>query len=472
MANINAWSQLAIYMDLVVCNFLLWLTFAPISKVTETHFGVGTQEVTMLSTTIGIAFLVSAVPSFLYLDLAGLRPAMLICASLGCVACVCRWVGCLMAGKAGYGLVLSGQVLIGFAQPLFMAAPAKLAREWFPSEQRGLATSLAVLSNTIGMVVPFLAALAVTQPSDLNGFSLVLLVLAGVQPLLVVFFVFRSSEWVSAEPPLSNASGVNDNITPPATNTAVLATPPPASSPSLGAMSVFLTNPSLFGTGLTFGFVVGGFWSLATEIEGLLKPHGFSHDQISEAGTVFLVSGSVGLLVVALGLDRFTPSVVALVCSVATVLGYIWLVSSLDPAHFGSLCAACSVVGFFASAVQPVFLHEAGRRARPGLEEGMSSGVLVGVACLIYVLESSLAPLGMVTDSDSCGFAMLLVASNAAATVALGIGFAITGDWGSPAAAASPLGCQEEERLRPCNSYGSAAATATATDSESSAGNT
>jgi len=329
-----------------------------------------------------------------------------------------------------------GQVCVGLAQPLFMSAPTKLAREWFAPEQRGLATSFAVLSNTIGMAIPFLAALGVTRAEDISTFSLMLLVFAGLQPLFLVWALFVAEESEDGGETPSTASQGRVEAT---------------SIFSLVELRIFVTNAPLLGVTLAYTFVVGGFWSLATEVESLLLPHNFTHGQISEAGAIFLWSGATGLVCNAFTIDRLSTSKVAVVATICTSLSYVWLVSSLDSTQFNMLCIACALLGFFASAVQPVLLQEAARLAMPGTGEGTSSGILVALACLVYVLESSLAPVTMLKETDSSGFATLLLVTNILATICLLLCYAVSGDWGttgSDATASTSSRSSEAEMLR------------------------
>ena len=54
------------------------------------------------------------------------------------------------APKWSYNLALTGTAVIAIGQPFFLVTPTKLAAQWFRTDQRLLANSIASLSNPLG----------------------------------------------------------------------------------------------------------------------------------------------------------------------------------------------------------------------------------------------------------------------------------------------------------------------------------
>jgi MFS transporter, FLVCR family, MFS-domain-containing protein 7 len=57
-----------------------------------------------------------------------------------------------------FGVVIFGQVLIGFAQPFVLAAPTRLSDLWFTDRGRITATAVASLANPFGGAVRLASA--------------------------------------------------------------------------------------------------------------------------------------------------------------------------------------------------------------------------------------------------------------------------------------------------------------------------
>ncbi len=95
----------------------------------------------------------------------------------------------------GYYLVLFGQLLGAIGQPFSMNAPTKLASEWFSVAQRDVATTVAAMSNPVGIAIgQLLPSFFVTgDDTDASGISLLLLVEAGIASAsLLLTFLFQA----------------------------------------------------------------------------------------------------------------------------------------------------------------------------------------------------------------------------------------------------------------------------------------
>lgn len=59
----------------------------------------------------------------------------------------------MKVGTDGFGLVMLGQILIGFAQPFVLNTPTYYSDLWFTSNARVSATALASLANPFGAAI-------------------------------------------------------------------------------------------------------------------------------------------------------------------------------------------------------------------------------------------------------------------------------------------------------------------------------
>jgi hypothetical protein len=65
--------------------------------------------------------------------------------------------------------VLAGQTILSLAQPIFAVNPTKMAAEWFPVDQRPLATALASLSTAMGSLCGFIFSPMVLHGKDVSN---------------------------------------------------------------------------------------------------------------------------------------------------------------------------------------------------------------------------------------------------------------------------------------------------------------
>ena len=214
------WLVLAVFCITVFGNSLFWVTFAPISDITEDYIGGNTfnnvTSVNMLANIFLILFLPGTWFGNLVRKQYGMRQAMIICCTITVLGAILRFIPSLfhdqMNSSLIYLLLLSGQMLAAISQPFFCNIPPAVACIWFPVAQRDLATTIGFFFNPIGNALgETLAAAFVTQSIDpvtnestvsgmslLLGIELIICVLA----LLLTYFFFQDAPKV---PPSTSA---------------------------------------------------------------------------------------------------------------------------------------------------------------------------------------------------------------------------------------------------------------------------
>ena len=63
----------------------------------------------------------------------------------------------------------AGQIVIGFAGPVMMAAPALLSATWFPPHQRITSTAVATSASYLGPAVAYLICPAFVSEVHMNS---------------------------------------------------------------------------------------------------------------------------------------------------------------------------------------------------------------------------------------------------------------------------------------------------------------
>lgn len=118
-------------------------------------YGVSEQMIQLLTNYGCFFFILFAIPSAWALDRLGCRLPVLACAALMLACSALRYAA--RDGSVGALIcVHSAMILDAIVGPVVMAAPTKLAEDWFLPHERTLATAVAALSNQCGSVIVYL----------------------------------------------------------------------------------------------------------------------------------------------------------------------------------------------------------------------------------------------------------------------------------------------------------------------------
>ena len=135
-------------------------------------YGFSLDTIQLLENYGTIFFIVFAVPSMWALDRLGCRAPVLACVAL-MLACNALRFAARDGSLVSVVCVHLSMVLDAIVGPVVMAAPSKLAEDWFPARERTLATAIAALSNQSGSIVVYaLVPLLCPDASELSMFRL------------------------------------------------------------------------------------------------------------------------------------------------------------------------------------------------------------------------------------------------------------------------------------------------------------
>lgn len=163
------WYALAIFCALEMANALLWVTFSPISDITQHYFGSSTYYgsttgVNMMANIFLILYTPGTIISVLSMKYLKPRKALLYAGLLTGVGALLRYLAALfdstLSQEQVYILIFIGQCLSAIAQPMFLNFPPAIASIWFPVDERDISTTIGSMSspigNAIGSVIPVL----------------------------------------------------------------------------------------------------------------------------------------------------------------------------------------------------------------------------------------------------------------------------------------------------------------------------
>ena len=179
-------------------------------------YGVDEDTIQLLENYGTIFFIVFALPSAWALDRLGCRVPVLACCAL-MLACSVLRVLARDSAPGSLALVHLAMILDAVVGPVVMAAPSKLAADWFPPAERTVATALAALSNQSGSIVVYVLVPLLCPDASEAGMRRLNLVLLGVSvlncALAALYFPSLPPHAPSASAALERADGSAERIT-------------------------------------------------------------------------------------------------------------------------------------------------------------------------------------------------------------------------------------------------------------------
>lgn len=339
------WIVLLVYMFAVSINQLLWITFAPITSSAAAHFGVSDLSIGLLSMSFMIVYLFVSFPASWVIDTYGIRVAVGIGAVL-------TGIFGLMRGLTApnYTLVLISQIGIAVGQPFVLNAITKVAARWFPLQERATASGLGTLAIYAGIFGGLALTPILTLKAGLDG----MLVIYGIVAVAAaVIFVIAAKE----HPP-----------TPPC--------PPDLEERTLvlEGYRQMMHKKDFILLMLIFFVGLGLFNGVTTWIENIVGPRGFTITQAGLIGSLMILGGIIGAVVIPLLSDKYrrrTPFIViALAGTIAGLAGITWA------GTYGLLLASAFIMGLFLLSSGPIGFQYGAEITYPA-PEAASNGILL-----------------------------------------------------------------------------------------------
>jgi MFS family permease len=369
-ATAYRWVVLAAFMAVNLTIQVLWISYAPITSVAGSYYGVSEVAIGALAMSFMVAYLPLSLPASSVIAHRGFRAAAGFGALLAGVAGIAR-------GLAGphYVPVLVATLAAAVAQPFLLNAWTTMSSHWFPRSQRATAVSLVTLANLVGAGV----GLALTPQLGKSMSVGRLQLWYGVAALAAgIVFVLVARD----RPPVPADHDVD-------VDTAEL----------VGVRHALHVRPFL--VFLTVAFVgMGVFNGISTWVEEIVRPRGFSSADAGDLGALLLVGGVVGAVALSALSDRAQRRVPFLTLALAvSAPALLWL--AVAQSHAG-LFVSAFVLGFFLTSAMPIGMQYSAEITVP-TPEGTTNGLiqLAGQASVLFVLlmELTRTPSGSFTPS-------------------------------------------------------------------------
>jgi sugar phosphate permease len=360
------WIVLSIYMFIVAVNQLLWITFAPITSDATRYYSVTDLQIGILSMCFMIVYIVVSIPASWVIDTYGIRRGIGIGAVLTGVFGMLRGLV-----TANYNLLLLSQIGIAIGQPFLLNAITKLAARWFPIKERATAAGLGTLAMYLGILTGMLLTPFLAKGYGING----MLYIYGVISIIAAFiFLLLVKERPATAPCLPDQE---------------------ERSLVLDGLKDTLRNKGFYWLMFIFFIGLGVFNSVATWIEDILKPRGFSATQAGIIGGLMILGGILGALIMPILSDYYRKRIPFII--VALVGAFIGLAGITFATSYWILLSSGIVLGFFLLSAGPIGFQYGAEITFPA-SEGTSNGLLLlmgqiaGIA-FIFGMDSFKSPL-------------------------------------------------------------------------------
>ncbi|CAJ0935410.1 unnamed protein product, partial [Mesorhabditis belari] len=360
------WMILLVVALLNNTNTISWIAYASVSNIVNIFYEgdwAGYFSVVYMAVTIPVGFLAMWLSRKF-----GLRTAILIAAWTNGIGGFIRFSASFLANPYRGYVALSGQAIAAIAYPFIMFLPTKVAGAWFSEKERGLATTIGVMSNPLGVFMASVISPAmVTAPAHvvfLNAFTFVPSIAAAI---LATIVVKRSEPKI---PPTFSAGVQQMDF-------------------AAGFAACF-KNVQYIILLVVMGGGIGMFNCLYTVISELLCPSGYSNSFAGLCSALMIVGGVFGATASGIIVDRTGryAETIKIAMAVAVIFGLTFLQLTLRPNLHWLIVPTVLLFGVLGLATYPVGLQLSAECTYPVSEE-TSTGLIVlmgQIQSLFYVL--------------------------------------------------------------------------------------
>lgn len=371
------------------------MTFSPVISSAAEFFNTTESTVNWLSTAFLLCF-VAVSPLVIYVLHWGPKPSIITSSVL--ILCG-NWIryGGSRAPTPNFGVVMFGQILIGFSQPFVLAAPTRYSDLWFTNRGRVAATALMSLANPFGaaigqLIMPFWVYSARDVPNAVLYVAIIVCssTLFPLSPELRAYMTSKAtvcalpSLFIPAKPPTPPA---------PSGETKKLSIP--------NSARILSRSPEFWMLFIPYAVYVGFFNSISSLLNQMMEPYGFDDSESGIAGAILIVVGLVAAAITSPILDRtkaFIPAIkIAIPITAISYLIFIWMPATRDIAGPYVVLAILGASSFSLVPVASELLVELTHPVSPEVTSTLawSGGQLLGA---IFIIVSDALKAGPEAD--------------------------------------------------------------------------
>jgi len=339
------WVILVIYMFVVSVNQLMWITFAPVTGAAASFYHVSDLSIGLLSMVFMVVFILVSIPASAIIDIYGIKIAVGI-------GTVLTGLFGLMRGIMGdnFTWVMVAQIGIAIGQPFLLNSLTTVAARWFPIRERATASGLGSLAMYFGIIL----GMALTPYLVIHsGMDRMLITYGIVSVIAAVFFLVLVKE---RPPTPACPSGQEER------------------SLVYDGLKSMLRHKNYLLLLVIFFFGLGVFNAVATWIEEIVRPRGFSITEAGMAGGLMIFGGLVGAVIISWLSDRYRRRVPFILLALA--VSSLGLIGITFATSYFLLLLSAFILGFFLLSAGPIGFQYGAEIAYPA-PEGTSNGLLL-----------------------------------------------------------------------------------------------
>ena len=411
-ADRKRWLILALFSSFSFCNATQWICYSPVVDEAKASFNMTSFQVNFLSMIFTIVYPLGSYATCHTLDRLGLKMNLIIGNVLNVMGAGLKVVAGFAAPS--FGLLFVAQTINAIAQLFILSVPPFLAAQWFPSKERTLATSIAAMSNNIGVACALLLPPIIVgdQPgSSLPGFrrmfglqlaisSLVLLATLPVpkKPHTPPSFAAKASSDAKARSSVQSHSvatgGSVNGVATSCDEASLLSDSGGEKGLLLQTKELLLRNGEFRITMLASGSGIGSMWAFSTVLAQLFQPFGVSEAVAGQAGFFSLIGGTVFAAVVGFMIDRhrvYKPPMIGLMITASGFLVMTFFALTTQSGAFSVI--AYTLSGCAQNAALPVFF-EYGLECTFPVPEAITSTLIMlasnALSCIFILVASAI----------------------------------------------------------------------------------
>jgi MFS family permease len=329
-------------MLVVSINQLMWITFAPVTGIAASFYHVSDLSIGLLSMVFMVVYILVSIPASAIIDIYGIRIAVGI-------GTVLTGIFGLMRGVMGtnFTWVIISQIGIAIGQPFLLNAMTTVAARWFPLKERATASGLGSLAMYFGIIFGMVLTPILVIQSGIKSMLITYGIISGIAAVVFLALV--------KERPPTPAGGEERSLV-------------------LDGLKSMLQRKNYILLLVIFFFGLGIFNAVATWIEEIVRPRGFSVTQAGMAGGLMIFGGLAGAAIISWLSDRYRKRVpFILLALAASSLGLIGITFATN---YALLLTSSFIMGFFLLSAGPIGFQYGAEIAFPA-PEGTSNGLLL-----------------------------------------------------------------------------------------------
>lgn len=338
------WVILIAVVPAIICTEMFWLTLAPVSSLAEAYYHVGSMEISMFTSSYMIMYILFTLPASWVIDKFGFRPSLIIGASMTAVFGIFR---AIFADHFTTVIIL--QYIIAAGQPFLLNISTKVPANWFPITERSIAAGILTMAQYLGFVVPMVLSPILAESYGIPTLYTIFAIIACACAVVAIIF--------TKEKP-------------------VVSPGPEAEKEDLSLVSMVKLFKNLpFVYVLIIAFIsMGIFNTLLTLIEKILTPRGLSTTEAGIVGSVFVISGVLGAVILPIISDKLRRRTPLFIGGISLlVLLYLGLTYV---ANFIPVTLLSGAAGFTIMGLAPILFQHGCEVAYPA-KEGTSLGLIL-----------------------------------------------------------------------------------------------